>query len=76
MAQAAARSSGASPPDFLLERVAEDLVWRLSAVKRHFAQAVVLGGFPGLIAQRLKTVPNVGAIIETDTDAALLGPRD
>jgi NADH dehydrogenase [ubiquinone] 1 alpha subcomplex assembly factor 5 len=79
MAKAAARGGGAAPPDFLLERVAEDLVWRLGAVKRHFAQAVVLGGFPGQVAQRLGTVPNIGTILETDTDAGLFatpGPRD
>ena len=75
MAQAAAQSGEVSPPDFLLQRVAEDLVWRLSAVKRQFAQAVVLGGFPGIITTRLRSVPIVGAIIETDTCMALFGEQ-
>jgi SAM-dependent methyltransferase len=75
MAQAAAQAGGPPAPDFLLERVADDLVWRLSAVKRHFAQAVVLGGYPGFIAQRLRAVPNVGTVIATDTDAGLFDGR-
>ena len=75
MAQAAARSGGAPPPDFLLQRVAEDLVWRLSAVKRQFAQAVVLGGYPGLVARRLESLPNIGNLVETDTAAGLLENR-
>jgi NADH dehydrogenase [ubiquinone] 1 alpha subcomplex assembly factor 5 len=74
-AQADARSDQVVRPDFLLQRVAEDIVWRLAAIKRQFASAVVLGGSPGAIAERLRAVPSVGGITQTDTCEKLLCQR-
>ena len=59
-------------PDFLLQRVADDVEWRLGAIKRQFASAVVLGGHHGLLARRLRAAPNVGHVIETESCPALL----
>jgi SAM-dependent methyltransferase len=54
----------APAPDFLLTRVAEDIAWRLGAVKRQFAQAAVIGGNHEPISRWLRAVANVAAVAE------------
>ena len=70
--RAAEMALTAPAPDFLLERAADDVVWRLSAVKRHFANAAALGSTHGLLAQRLRSAANVGAIVEVEDDGQTL----
>lgn len=71
-ARTTAIATPSGPPEFLVEQVADDIAWRLSAVKRSFAQAVVLGGQPMALARRLAAAPNVGAVTVTESSAALL----
>ncbi|HMQ57169.1 MAG TPA: methyltransferase domain-containing protein [Rhizobiaceae bacterium] len=54
--------------DFLLARVADDLVWRLEAVNRHFGQAVLTGPF-GLGDEAVPAT----AVARFDADALLTG---
>lgn len=65
-------SAGDAPPDFLLARVAEDLEWRLGAITRQFPAAVVIGGWHGLLAHRLRTVASIGEMRETESCPAML----
>ena len=53
-------------PDFLLARVADDFAERLSIVRREFPRAVSLGAYSGVLAQRLRALPNVGEIVDVD----------
>ena len=53
-------------PDFLLARVADDFAERLSIVRREFPRAVSLGAYCGVLAQRLRALPNVGEIVDVD----------
>lgn len=53
-------------PDFLLARVADDFAERLSIVRREFPRAVSLGAYSGVLAQRLRALPNVGEIMDVD----------
>jgi NADH dehydrogenase [ubiquinone] 1 alpha subcomplex assembly factor 5 len=69
-------ASAAAGHDFLLRRVAEDLAWRLSLIKRAFPMAVNLGAHHGLVSRALRTLPGVDVVIDTDTSAALLGQCD
>ncbi|MBS0267691.1 MAG: methyltransferase domain-containing protein [Proteobacteria bacterium] len=69
-----ARATGDTTlPDFLLERVAEDFVERLSLVRRNFPIAVSLGAYHGLLAQRLRALPAIGTIIDVEPSLASLG---
>jgi SAM-dependent methyltransferase len=65
--------------DFLLARVADDLVERLAAVNRTFANAVSLGAYHGLIGRRLRQVPGVTLVTDVEAAGRLLaqcdGPR-
>jgi SAM-dependent methyltransferase len=57
---------------FLLDRVAEDMAERLSTVKRSFARAVDLGTPADAVRKALAATGQVGTILATEPDAALL----
>lgn len=59
--RAATMAGQGSPPDFLLTRAADDLVWRLGAIKRQFASSVVLGAGAERILPALRQAGNVGS---------------
>jgi SAM-dependent methyltransferase len=59
-------------PDFLLRRVAEDIVDRLAAVKRDFAPVVTVGAIPRLLRQALHGIGGDGPHIEMIAGPALL----
>ena len=65
--------------DFLLARVADDLVERLAAVNRRFLNAVNLGAYHGLLGRRLRQVPSVELVTDMEAAGHLLaqcdGPR-
>lgn len=65
--------------DFLLERAAEDICDRLSIVQRRFEKAAVIGAHHGLLGRRIRSLPNVGWVVETDSAPGMLarcdGPR-
>jgi SAM-dependent methyltransferase len=60
------RAAALGPSTFLVERVAEDLSDRLSAVLRHFACAVDLGTPTDAVRKVLAASGKVGAIIAAD----------
>jgi NADH dehydrogenase [ubiquinone] 1 alpha subcomplex assembly factor 5 len=62
----------ASGPDFLLERVADDLAERLALVRRTFPLAVNLGAHHGLVSQRLGGIGGIERIINVDHAPRLL----
>ena len=62
-------------PDFLLRRVAEDMVDRLAAVKREFAPVVTIGAAPGLLGMALQGLGGDGPPVEMVDRPALL-PQD
>jgi SAM-dependent methyltransferase len=74
--RAAAR---ATAPDFLLDRTAADLVDRLALIKRQFPIVVNLGAHNGLLGRRLRRLPGVEMVIDTDLSPRMLalceGPR-
>lgn len=51
-------------PDFLLGLAADDVVDRLAMIKRSFQRALVVGGYHGLMTQRLRAA-GVSEVIET-----------
>jgi NADH dehydrogenase [ubiquinone] 1 alpha subcomplex assembly factor 5 len=65
--------------DFLLARVADDLIERLAAIQRRFPVALNLGAYHGLIGRRLRQVPGVEMAIDAEAAPRLLaqceGPR-
>ena len=65
--------------DFLLARACEDICDRLSMVQRRFEKAAVLGAHHGLLGRCVRTLPNVGCAVETDSAPGMLrqcdGPR-
>ena len=65
--------------DFLLARVADDLMERLAAIQRRFPVALNLGAYHGLIGRRLRQVPGVEMVIDAEAAPRLLaqceGPR-
>jgi SAM-dependent methyltransferase len=62
----------AEPPDFLLARAADDLVERLSLIKRHFATAAVVGAYTGLLPRRLADAPGIETVISLEDAPDLL----
>lgn len=66
----------AAAHDFLLERVADDIVARLSAIQRQFPVALDLGAAHGVLGRRLRDMPGIEAVIETDLSAAILAQTD
>jgi SAM-dependent methyltransferase len=72
-------AAGAAAHEFLLARVADDLVERLGAVQRRFPVALDLGAYHGLVGRRLRQVPGVEMVVDAEPSARLLaqcdGPR-
>ncbi len=69
-----ARAAGQGPETFLLERAAEDVADRLSAVKRTFASAVDLGTPTAALATALSGHPAVERLIRAAPLAGELAP--
>jgi SAM-dependent methyltransferase len=73
----AAADAGAH--EFLLARIADDLVERLSAIRRTFPAALNLGAHHGLLGRRLRELPGVELVIDMDPSPRMLaqcdGPR-
>jgi SAM-dependent methyltransferase len=65
-------SAGVAEHDFLLARVADDLLERLSAVKRRFARVLNLGSHHGLLGARLRFIPGVELVINMDAAGRML----
>ena len=55
-----------SIPDFLLERATDDLIDRLSVIKRTFPKVLNLGAAPGTLSRALRLVDGVELIVGTD----------
>jgi NADH dehydrogenase [ubiquinone] 1 alpha subcomplex assembly factor 5 len=72
-------AAAASQHEFLLARVADDLIERLAAVQRRFPVALDLGAYHGLLGRRLRQVPGVEMVVDAEPSARLLaqcdGPR-
>ena len=72
-------AAGARDHEFLLERVADDMVERLTAVQRRFPVALNLGAYHGLVGRRLRQVPGIEMVVDAEPSARLLtqcgGPR-
>jgi SAM-dependent methyltransferase len=66
-------AAGAPAHEYLLARIADDLIDRLGAIRRRFAVAVDLGAHHGLIARRLSALPSVGVVIAAERSPGLLG---
>jgi len=62
--------------EFLLARVADDLIERLGAVQRRFPVAVDLGAYHGLLGRRLRQVPGIGMVVHTEPAWRLLAQCD
>ena len=62
----------AADHDFLLARVADDLMERLSAIKRTFPIALNLGAHHGLLGRHLRRVPGVEMVIDMEAAPGLL----
>ena len=79
MARRDRAAAGADAHDFLLARVADDLMERLGAVNRRFPHAASLGAYHGLIGRRLRRLPGVETVTDVEASARLLaqcdGPR-
>jgi hypothetical protein len=58
--------------EFLLERVADDLMERLAATQRAFRVALDLGAHHGPIARRLRRMPGVEMVIAAEAARGLL----
>lgn len=59
--------------DFLMRRVAEDLVDRLSTVERRFSKAAVVRSWSPLVAEALATSGKVDDVLRVEADAVFLG---
>jgi NADH dehydrogenase [ubiquinone] 1 alpha subcomplex assembly factor 5 len=61
------RAAGAAGQhDFLIARVADDLIERLTLVRRQFPVAVDLGAQHGLLGARLRALPGVEVVIHVE----------
>ncbi len=58
--------------DFLLQRVADDIVERLAVTNRTFSLAVSLGAYHGVIGDRLKAVPGIKTVVQCEAARAML----
>jgi SAM-dependent methyltransferase len=58
--------------DFLLAAACDDIVERLALVRRRFENALVMGGFHGLLAGRLRTDAGIALVVEQESSTALL----
>ena len=62
--------------DFLLARVADDLVERLAAVRRTFPAVLDLGAHHGLLGRRIGRLPGVATVVSAEASARLLAQCD
>jgi NADH dehydrogenase [ubiquinone] 1 alpha subcomplex assembly factor 5 len=62
----------AAAHEFLLARVADDLVERLGVINRRFPLALDLGAHHGLLGRRLRQVPGIEMVIDAEPAARLL----
>jgi len=65
-------AAGASRHDFLIARVANDLIERLALVRREFPVAVDLGAQHGLLGARLRALAGVEVVIQMEAVEGLL----
>jgi SAM-dependent methyltransferase len=79
MRRRARHSACARQHDFLLHRVADDFVERLSVVRRTFSLGACVGAYHGVISERLRQDSNIATIINIEPSSALLeqcaGPK-
>jgi SAM-dependent methyltransferase len=72
-------AAGAASHDFLLARVADDLMERLAAVNRRFPLAASVGAYHGLIGRGLRQMPGIELVTDVEASTRLLaqcdGPR-
>jgi SAM-dependent methyltransferase len=72
-------AAGAAAHEFLLARVADDVIERLTVVQRQFPVALDLGAYHGLLGRRLRQVAGVEMVVEAEPSWNLLaqcdGPR-
>lgn len=72
-------AAGAPQVDFLLQRAADDILDRLSVVRRTFPRALVLGAYHGVLGERLRALPGIELVVEAEAAPRLLdacrGPR-
>lgn len=65
--------------DFLLDRVAEDLLDRLAVVRRQFPKVLDLGAHHGTLSRRLRALPGTEIVVGAELSPAMLarcdGPR-
>ena len=67
--RAAARAHG---HDFLLDRVADDLLERLAVVRRQFPKVLDLGAHHGTLSRRLRALPGTEMVIGAELSPAML----
>ncbi len=65
-------AGGAARHEFLLARVADDLVERLGAIKRRFPVALNLGAHHGLLGRKLARLPGIETIVDLERSPRLL----
>jgi SAM-dependent methyltransferase len=58
--------------DFLLQRVADDVVERLDVVRRQFPVVLNLGAHHGLLGRRIRGMPGVSMVIDADLSPRLV----
>lgn len=61
--------------DFLLKRVAEDIVTRLNGVMREFPVAADIGTHHGIVADAVAASGRAGTVVRTDLSPRLLQPQ-
>ena len=66
----------AAAHDFLLARVAEDFAERIAIVNRTFASGMNLDAHHGLLSRSLRTLANVGTLIDADLSTGMLAQCD
>jgi SAM-dependent methyltransferase len=74
------RAAGAiAAHDFLLARVADDLVERLAAINRTFPVTASIGAYHGLLGRRVRQLPGIELVTDVEVSGRLLaqcdGPR-
>jgi NADH dehydrogenase [ubiquinone] 1 alpha subcomplex assembly factor 5 len=66
----------AERPDFLLQRVADDMAERLSIIRRTFPLAANIGAHDGLLSRHIHGIAGIARIIDMDRSLALLRQGD
>lgn len=69
-------AAGASEHDFLLQRVAADFAERLTVINRVFPVAACIGAHHGALSRHLRTLPQIGLMIDVERSAPLLAQCD